>query len=34
VLLLAIGTGVALSYLNKLPDADAKCKVGGGMCSP
>ena len=34
VLLLAIGTGVALSYLNHLPDADAKCKVGGGMCAP
>ena len=33
VLLLAIGTGVALSYVNHLPDADAKCKVGGGMCS-
>lgn len=34
VLVLAIGTGIALSYLNHLPDADAKCKVGGGMCSP
>jgi hypothetical protein len=34
VLVLAIGTGVALSYLNHLPAADAKCKVGGGMCSP
>jgi PEGA domain len=34
VLVLAIGTGIALSYLNHLPDADARCKVGGGMCSP
>jgi hypothetical protein len=34
VLVLAIGTGIALSYLNHLPDADAKCKVGGGMCTP
>lgn len=34
VVVLAIGTGIALSYLNHLPGADARCKVGGGMCSP
>lgn len=34
VVVLAIGTGIALSYLNHLPSADAKCKVGGGMCAP
>ncbi len=34
IVVLAIGTGIAFSYLNHLPDADAKCKVGGGMCSP